>query len=140
LALAWAAAGCAHKPVEDPVVVEVAGRTRIAQPEVRELLADCQKTQLALNTCALRDLVVAEDRMNGQVSRKYSFLGCRQDVAQRQDAWAKQRDASCKQSADGQSQGGSLWPMLYTSCQAIETEMRTAAIERMRGCQDLKWP
>jgi uncharacterized protein YecT (DUF1311 family) len=95
---------------------------------------DCTKasTQLEMNHCAYQAFKAADAELN-QVYRQLrnNYKGTPQDrqLVDAQLAWLKFRDTDCKFSAD-RFKGGSIAPLIYSSCQEGLTKERTQSLQK----------
>ena len=55
----------------------------------------------------------------------------------RQAAWEAKRDRACDHSADREAKGGTMRPMVFSSCRAAATEARTKQLQRIERCADI---
>ncbi|MEM9502201.1 MAG: lysozyme inhibitor LprI family protein [Pseudomonadota bacterium] len=116
---------------------------------------DCQdpQAQQEMNWCAAQDYAVADDALNAQwtvtaakmKARDASTAGSLPDWDERpgwfdslleaQRAWITYRDAHCR--ADGYSaRGGSLEPLLVSTCKTALTEARTKELRSLADNPD----
>lgn len=83
------------------------------------------ETQLAMNTCAAKDL----DREDARLNKNYRELQAKLDADRRtalrdvQVAWLKFRDLQCDFQA-AQYEGGSIYPMVRAACLTDMTKQR----------------
>jgi len=105
---------------------------------------DCKEpqTQADMTICAGRDLADADKALNAQyqVTRKAlkerdagasaELKGGEEAMVKAQRAWLAYRDAQCA-SVGFQARGGSMEPMLVSSCEADLTRKRTAELKAL---------
>lgn len=108
---------------------------------------DCAEpvTQLAMNICAARDYETADGELNAQWSATAAIMrkrdsaidrahdsrpGYFQTMLEAQRAWLRFRDAHCT-SEGFHARGGSMEPMLVSSCKAELTRQRTAQLRAL---------
>ena len=108
---------------------------------------DCENamTQMEMNFCAHQDFKQADAKLNAQWKltsaamklRDENFestyddrAGYHETLLEAQRAWLKFRDAHCR--SEGYfARGGSMEPMLVSSCMAHQTNIRTAELEEL---------
>ncbi|MGL4915460.1 MAG: lysozyme inhibitor LprI family protein [Aeromonas allosaccharophila] len=89
---------------------------------------DCKEpmTQAAMNICAMQDYTKADAELNAAYKKLAATLDKEQlgrlKTAQR--AWITFRDAQCRYEA-GVYEGGSIAPLVHSSCLTKLTEQRT---------------
>ncbi|WP_249126422.1 lysozyme inhibitor LprI family protein [Aeromonas popoffii] len=89
---------------------------------------DCKEpmTQAAMNICAMQDYTKADAELNAAYKKLVAALDKEQlgrlKTAQR--AWITFRDAQCRYEA-GVYEGGSIAPLVHSSCLTKLTEQRT---------------
>ncbi len=100
------------------------------------------QTQTDMTICAGRDLADADKALNAQyqVTRKalkerdagasVELRGGEEALLKAQRAWLAYRDAQCA-SAGFQARGGSMEPMLISSCEADLTRKRTEELKAL---------
>ena len=100
-ALTVALAFPAHSGTAD-VVTELSHRTGMSVTELNALLSHCESTQLSMNTCAFRDLVAAEIKMNQLLQAVSSRLdqADRQALAKEQANWSSHEKTKCNMLTD----------------------------------------
>ncbi|UBH29550.1 lysozyme inhibitor LprI family protein [Aeromonas enteropelogenes] len=83
-------------------------------------------TQAAMNICVMQDYTKADAKLNATYKKLVATLDKEQlgrlKTAQR--AWITFRDAQCRYEA-GVYEGGSIAPLVYSSCLTNLTEQRT---------------
>jgi uncharacterized protein YecT (DUF1311 family) len=94
---------------------------------------DCKKasTQLEMNHCAYKSFKAADAELNQvyrQLRNKYKGTPQESQLMDAQLAWLKFRDTDCKFSAD-RFKGGSIAPLIYSSCQQGLTTERTRSLK-----------
>jgi uncharacterized protein YecT (DUF1311 family) len=107
--------------------------------------ADCKapNTQMEMTICAGQELTEADKALNAQYQATRKALKARDADASTADlkggedalvkaqrAWVGYRDAQCV-SWGFQARGGSMEPMLISSCQADLTRKRTAELKEL---------
>jgi len=108
---------------------------------------DCENamTQADMNECAFRDHQAANAELNAQWQQTSSVMKSRDEnfeseydtrsgyfdtLLEAQRAWLGYRDAHCR--SEGYfARGGSLEPLLVTSCMTHLTRLRTAELEEL---------
>ncbi len=118
-----------------------------AEPPVPEWNCDDPQVQQEMNWCAARDFEVADERLNAQwketaaamKARDSSFVeyagndtreGYFESLLEAQRAWLRYRDAHCR--LEGYyARGGSLEPLLVSTCKARLTRMRTDELRKL---------
>jgi uncharacterized protein YecT (DUF1311 family) len=94
---------------------------------------DCKKagTQLELNHCGYKAFKAADAELNRvyrQLRNNYKGTPQESQLVDAQLAWLKFRDTDCKFSAD-RFKGGSIAPLIYSSCQQGLTTERTRSLK-----------
>lgn len=99
---------------------------------------DCNPNgnQQQMNDCAAQDYQAADAQLNARYREVMDSLSppMRDALRTEQRRWLRGRDPACHQAAKAY-QGGSIWPLIFSSCQEKATRKRTAALERWRGRQ-----
>ncbi|MBO9099223.1 MULTISPECIES: lysozyme inhibitor LprI family protein [unclassified Rhizobium] len=105
---------------------------------------DCSKaeTQMDMNICAEQDFDTADAELNTQYKKTRASLqavdadleadmkGAEKALLAGQRGWIAYRDGHCD--AEGfQARGGSMEPMLVSSCKATMTRLRTKELKEM---------
>lgn len=110
-------------------------------------MIDCEEpmTQMAMNHCAFEDFKEADAALNLQWSLTVAEMKRRDDsfdstwddrpgyfdtLLEGQRAWLTYRDAHCR-SEGYVGRGGSIEPLLVSSCKAHLTRLRTADLEEL---------
>lgn len=102
---------------------------------------DCSRlaTQLEMNTCAGRNLDVADAALNDayrkivvRLAQDTEAIG---QLRAAQRAWIAFRDAECAFAASS-VEGGSIYPMIHADCLREATEARTAALHTYLDCAE----
>ncbi|WP_242540457.1 lysozyme inhibitor LprI family protein [Trinickia mobilis] len=115
-------------------VDELAARSGLPASEVGALLSNCDADQTSMNFCAWRDQIVAEQELQRIVDQKSAASpDCGVTLKKKITAWKKNRDSSCKKSADREWHGGSMLPAAIAICATAETKRMTKAI-RAKKC------
>ncbi len=94
---------------------------------------DCRnpKTQFDMNLCASQSARSADRQLNQTYQKAIAkFKGTPQEkqLVEAQSSWIRFRDADCAFSRD-RFQGGSIAPMVYSSCIARMSQQRTKELE-----------
>lgn len=120
----------------DEVLTELQRRSNIPQPQLNEILKDCEKSQLSMNVCSFRNFIEVDLEMTKVLEETLRNLpeSCRQELIDQQDSWAKSRFVDCSREADQEAAGGSMRPMIFTYCETKATERRIAAVAAVSGC------
>ena len=119
-----------------------------AEPAVPGWNCDDPQVQQEMNWCAARDFEVADERLNAQwkitsaemKARDTSFVtygnesdtreGYFESLLEAQRAWLRYRDAHCR--VEGYyARGGSLEPLLVSTCKARLTRKRTEELREL---------
>jgi uncharacterized protein YecT (DUF1311 family) len=99
---------------------------------------DCNNamTQMAMNICADRDYQAADRRLNDTYRALMAMLDGdqRQKLIAAERAWIGFRDAHCR-SETAESEGGSIHPMMYSSCLTDMTKARLKELQASLACQ-----
>jgi len=123
----------------DEVTSELQRRSNIPVKELNELLKDCQNTQLSMNICSFRNFIKTDLEVKRIRREKLKSLpgSCRAKFLKQEDDWEQSRDKLCNKEADEEAEGGSMRPMIFTSCQAAVTEKRILKLKAITGCSSL---
>lgn len=117
---------------------ELASQSKLPASEVAALLATCKSseaTQMSINFCAWRDLVVAEHKLQQVVDdRSAQSPACGDALAKKIAAWKKKRDAGCEKSAKRDYEGGSMLPTAVAMCQTAATEHMAKKLAKQKTC------
>lgn len=133
-ALTVALAFPAHSGTTD-VITELSHRTGMSVTELNSLLSHCESTQLSMNTCAFRDLVAAEIKMNQLLQAVSSRLNQadRQALAKEQANWSSHEKAKCNMLTDGDVGQGSMRSLVYGNCMRAATQERIKQLQSRRA-------
>ncbi|WP_307685519.1 lysozyme inhibitor LprI family protein [Variovorax boronicumulans] len=97
---------------------------------------DCNPNgnQQQMNACAARDFRAADAELNIRYGDVMKTLSPQMRVALRneQRAWLKGRDPACKRASKA-NEGGSIWPLVFSTCLEKSTRKRTAELDRWKG-------
>ena len=123
----------------DEVTLELQRRSNIPVKELNEILKDCQNTQLSMNICSFRNFIKADLETKKIREEKLKSLpeSCRARFLKQENDWEQSRDKLCNKQADEEAEGGSMRPMIFTSCQAAATEKRSLKLKAIIGCSSL---
>ena len=107
----------------------------LAAPADAQRARDCSRlqTQLDMNFCAADNYKVADAELNRLWKRlkpAYDRMGRGDELLQAQRAWLRHRDSTCKLEADDY-RGGSIAPMVYSSCLERLTRQRNREFHSM---------
>ena len=118
-----------------------------AEPPVPGWNCDDPQVQQEMNWCAGRDFAVADERLNAQwkitsevmkqrdaewaeIGSADNRPGFFDSLLEAQRGWLRYRDAHCR--VDGYiARGGTLEPLLVSSCKARLTRMRTEELKAL---------
>ncbi len=106
----------------DLVLAELSARSRIPVVELTQLLSNCEETQSSMNFCAFRDFVEKDMLLDATLSGLSGV--CAHQARNEQSAWESSRDATCNKEADDAAEGGSMRPMVYSTCRTQVTAKR----------------
>lgn len=100
---------------------ELAAQSKLPASEVAALLSTCESneaTQMSINFCAWRDLVVAEHKLQQVIDdRSAQSPACVDALAKKIAELKKKRDDGCEKSAKRDYAGGSMLPTAVAMCQ-----------------------
>ncbi|AXJ06069.1 urease-associated protein [Pseudomonas fluorescens] len=103
--------------------------------------ADCANAsdQATMNQCAAQENKAADKELNTVYQQITARLKDNPDgkklLVSAQRAWIGFRDAECKFSASG-VKGGSMYPMIHSSCITRVTKDRTEALKQYLKCEE----
>jgi uncharacterized protein YecT (DUF1311 family) len=119
--------------------------TQAAEPPVPGWNCDDPQVQQEMNWCAARDYEVADERLNAQWAITTEVMKRRdaewaetgssdtryyRSLLEAQRGWLRYRDAHCR--VDGYiARGGTLEPLLVSTCKARLTRMRTDELREL---------
>lgn len=131
VAIQPASASRTFQPDHARVLEELSVRSRIPTPDLRVYLGDCAATQLSMNICALRNLVAADLELEAR--REAAPAECRAELDRAHAVWEAERDKACREETEV-DRGGSMYPMLLSSCKAEATKARILSMREMDSC------
>ena len=122
-------------PDQSRVMEELSARSRIPVTELRVLLDDCSRTQLAMTLCASRNLVAAELELDAEREAKRASVvpECRAEMDRAHVGWKAERDRLCSEETE-EDKGGSMYPMLLSSCKTAATRARILFVKEAGAC------
>lgn len=99
---------------------------------------DCDNatTQIDMNICADKDYQTADRKLNDVYRKVMTALGdagYRAKLKTAEKAWIQYRDTECTFEA-AQNEGGSIYPMEYSSCVTRLTGARTKELQTYLDC------
>jgi uncharacterized protein YecT (DUF1311 family) len=135
LAMCSGLVACATQ--QSTIVEELSSRSRIPPSELHQLLNDCDRTQLSMNICALRDFVASDLDLDAALKLKQESLPqqCRAEMDRAQAAWKAERDRACIEETEA-DEGGSMRPMLISACKTTATRARMLFVKEMNSCHE----
>ncbi len=125
--------------IADPVLIELSRRAQIPEVELTQYLADCTASQLSMNICSFQRLIAAELTLNSNLQSIIQQLpnSCKNTLMESQKKWTLSRDSECRKTANEDAMGGTMFPVLYSSCQTISTQQRNIKILTILGCAEI---
>ncbi len=97
------------------------------------------ETQMAMNACAASDFHAADARLNATynevMTRVRGLDDARKLLVTSELAWVRFRDAECA-FATNQVSGGSIRPMIQSSCETDLTKQRTRQLRAYLDCRE----
>jgi len=125
--------GCASHP--SMVVEELSRHSRIPTSELKQLLADCDRTQRSMNICAFRDFVATDLELDAALEAKHESVArqCQVERDRTQFAWETEHDRACNEETKT-NEGGSMRPMLISDCKTIATKERISWVKEINPC------
>jgi len=129
-------AGCATH--ESVVMEELSKRSRIPTLELKQLLENCDRTQLSMNICAFRDFVATDLELDAALEAKHESVPqqCHAEIDRTQAAWETERDRACNEETEA-DEGGSMRPMLISACKTTATRERLLRVKAIRSCSEV---
>jgi uncharacterized protein YecT (DUF1311 family) len=103
--------------------------------------ADCDNAtdQATMNQCAAQQNAAADKELNALYQQITTRLKAEPErkklLVGAQRAWVAFRDAECKFSASG-VEGGSVYPLIYSSCTTDLTKARVQTFKNYLKCQE----
>lgn len=85
-----------------------------------------------MNACAERDFETADREPNFTYKQLMSSIPAtkKKELLKEQRAWLKTRDPKCREEANDEAEGGSMWAILYQSCRATATQSRIKILKQ----------
>lgn len=122
-------------PDPSAVVEELSARSRIPTSELQSLLDDCERTQRSMNICAFRTFVTSDLELDATLDAKQQVAPphCRAEMDRAHAAWQTERDRACNEETEA-DEGGSMRPMLISSCRTAATRARITFVKDMDPC------
>jgi uncharacterized protein YecT (DUF1311 family) len=118
---------------DDALVKELSRKTILPEPDVRELLSDCNATQLAMNICAAMDWLKADIELRSTVKGLEKKLrSCVTRLNKSQAQWDAETGYACAREAYDVAENGSMSAQVHNQC------MTKASLERSRKLADIK--
>lgn len=121
---------------------ELAQKSAMPIAELETLLASCDTdnaTQLALNFCAWRNQIAAEQTLTQTVAKKEQLNPqCKVSIHAKVNAWKHGLEDACKKAAAKDYAGGSMEPMARAMCVEAEINKITKRVKRTKnwGCKE----
>lgn len=118
------------------ILVATLNASAVAQSKVEVTQCKPDGTQQEMNQCAYQDYQVADKQLNQVYKKTLATLNAERQrlLRDEQRTWLKARDPACKaESID--SEGGSMWPLVFYGCLQERTVQRTKAIAAWKGKQ-----
>jgi uncharacterized protein YecT (DUF1311 family) len=93
---------------------------------------DYAGNQSQMNACAERDFETADRELNLTYKQLMSSIPetKKKELQKEQRSWLKTRDPKCREEANDEAEGGSMWAMLYQSCRATATQSRIKILKQ----------
>jgi uncharacterized protein YecT (DUF1311 family) len=97
--------------------------------DVPDIECNYEGTQQEMNACAFNEYKNEDKLLNETYKKIMQSLPKKQQnkLKQEQRLWLKQRDPLCQQEAK-ESEGGSIWPLMFYSCLSSSTKQRIEAL------------
>ena len=92
-------------------------------------------SQQEMNACAELNFKAAEMELNEVYENRKAQLTSPQQAVLEQDErkWLESLDAKCRESANDEAEGGSMWPMVFWQCKADITKLRITAMRHWKA-------
>lgn len=125
----------ATAPSDSDVLATLSARSLIPVEELQQLLSDCERTQLNMNICAFRDFVAADLELAAVLNARQASASpaCQAQIRRTQADWEAEREGTCKEEAKAH-EGGSMRPMLISTCKTAATRIRTRLLQEADPC------
>lgn len=108
---------------------ELAERSGMRAGDVTALLANCDANQTSMKFCAWRDQLAAEHTLQRLIEEKRTASPqCAAALAQKVAAWQKQRDATCRQSAEARWGTSSMLSAAVAMCATDRTKQMAQSL------------
>jgi len=90
--------------------------------------------QQEMNACAEDAFAAADKELNKVYKSLKASLSMSQQnqLLENERAWLKDLDANCRQAANDEAEGGSMWPMVFWRCKADETNARIITLRNWK--------
>ena len=97
--------------------------------EIPGIQCNYEGTQQEMNACAFDEFKTEDKLLNEKYKKIMQALPKKQQIQLRQEQrlWLKQRDPKCQQETK-ESEGGSIWPLMFYSCLSSSTKQRTETL------------
>lgn len=127
-------AAVAHTNNGGAAINELAQKSAMPISELETLLASCDTdnaTQLALNFCAWRNQIAAEQILAQTVAKKEQLHPqCKVSIHAKVNAWQRDIAGACEKAAAKDYAGGSMEPMARAMCVEAEINKITKRVKR----------
>ena len=93
---------------------------------------ECDKDQQTINRCSKEEFEFYDKKLNFLYGKAMDKLKSKKKnrLQKEQQVWLSNRDSECREFADSEASGDSMWPMFYNNCRAGETIERTLEIKK----------
>lgn len=114
---------------------ELSRLSKLSEPEIRKLLADCSANQTSLYFCTWRDKLVADHILSHTVeTRILKEPHCENALRSKVSHWQKARTRTCESQARNEWGEGSMFKIAVLECMKSKAEALNKRLLRSRSC------
>lgn len=116
------------------LLASVNSESAIASPSSNGYKCNNAGLQQEMNACAVQAFAAADKELNKVYKQlKASLNRSRQmELLEDERAWLNHLDTKCREAANEEAEGGSMWPMVFWQCKADATSERVETLRHWR--------
>jgi len=120
-------------------LAELSRRSSRTIEEIKEVLSNCDESQLNINVCSVLYSIDAELALESALAEKLESLppNCRDKLQAAQAKWKEDTYSKCAKGADEAGEGGSMYASLANMCVESSLRSRAAKIRSLKSCDHL---